>query len=280
MSQNDLEQVINMPSPRTRLHYETTGNGSIPVILVHGYSMSSAVWEKVMPLFPARYRVFAIDLKGFGQSSPGPGYECPDLADDIAVFMDTLDLKQAVLIGHSFGGQVVQHFAARYPERVLALGLCNTVAATIDPDGLDTDVEERIKGYGSLRDNRKIFSLSVPRYFDTANVAPEDIKFFIEIALKADGCALRETLRANYVTPALPPHQYDALRVPVLIVVSTHDPFGTFGHAAAMSDAFPMSRIEVIARCGHSPMWERPAEFAEKLIRFLDTSLQPAASRD
>lgn len=263
-----------MSAGQINLHYETTGSGSTPVILVHGYSMSSTVWKKVMPLFPARYRVFAIDLKGFGRSTPGPGYGCRDLADDIGTFMDSLDLPQAVLIGHSFGGQVVQHFAALYPKRLLALGLCNTAAATIDPDGLDPDAEERIKGYGSLQDNRKIFSLNIPRYFDTPNVTPEDIELFIEIALKADNCALRESLRANYLTPALPLNQYEALRVPVLIVVSTHDPFGPFGHAAAMSDAFPMSRIEVIAHCGHSPMWEKPAEFAEKVVRFLDTTLQ------
>lgn len=232
--------------------------------------MSSAVWQKVMPLFPARYRIFTIDLKGFGRSGPGSGYGCFDLADDIASFMDALHLPRAVLIGHSYGGQVIQHFAARYPERLIGLVLCNTVAATLEPEGITPDATKRIDSYGTPADNRALFSQSVPRYFDAANLSPGDIDLFIGIALQADNCALREALIANYTAPALPAGQFAALNAPVLIVVTTHDPFGPFEHAVAMTDAFPTSRIEVITRCGHTSMWERPAEFASKVVSFLD----------
>ncbi len=252
------------------LHYETAGTGHIPVILVHGYGMSSAVWKKSMPLFPAAYRCFAIDMRGFGASDkPEKGYRCAELADDLAQLMDALHLPRAVIIGHSFGGQVVQHFAARYPDRALALVLCNTVAATAQPQGLDSVVKKRIQGYGSAAENRKVFSASIPRYFDPSCIAPDDVEYFIQVGLQAGNTALRETLEANYTTPAIPADRFAALNSPSLIVVSTHDPFGTFDHAVAMTDALPGSHIEVLERCGHTPMWERPSEFVRMVTRFL-----------
>ena len=255
-----------------RLHYEASGTGTIPVVLVHGYGMSSEVWEKAMPLFPSDYRWLAVDLRGFGHSDkPEGGYSCPELAEDIAAFLDGLELSQAVLIGHSFGGLVVQHFAASHPERVLALVLSNTFAATLPPKGLTPAVEQRINGYGSADENRKVFSASVPRYFDAANVTPADIGRFVEIGLQSGNPALRETLKANYTTPAIPAPRHAALRAPVLILVATHDPFGTFDQAVAMSDAFPNSRIRVITRSGHTPMWEKPSEFAGTVAEFLKT---------
>lgn len=252
------------------LHCEMCGAGNVPVVLVHGYSMSSIIWEKVMPLFEPAYRLHAIDLKGFGRSDkPEAGYSCRELADDIRAFMDGIGLERAVLIGHSFGSLVLQHFAAAYPGRVGALVLCNALAAVLPPKGLTPFAQERLKGYGSIEDNRKIFSANMQRYFDTANVLRGDIDRLIEVGLQACTTALRDALVANYTTPAIPPSLLEAVRVPVLILVTTHDPFGTFDQAVAISDSLPNSRIAVIERCGHSPMWEKPLEFVRIVTAFL-----------
>jgi pimeloyl-ACP methyl ester carboxylesterase len=256
-----------------RLHYESSGSGGIPVVLVHGYGMSSAVWEKTLPLLPSGYRWLAVDLRGFGRSDKlEGGYRCQELAEDIAAFLDALGISKAVLIGHSFGGLVIQHFAARHPERVRALVLSNTFAAALPPRGLTPAVEKRINGYGSADRNRKIFAAAVPRYFDASNVTAGDIERLVTIGLQAGNPALRETLKANYTTPAIPAPQLAAVRAPVLILVSTHDPFGTFDQAVAMSDALSNSRIRIFTRCGHTPMWEKPLEFAGTVGDFLKTS--------
>lgn len=253
-----------------RLYYETSQGGDIPVVLVHGYGMSSAVWEKVLPLFPSDYRLLAVDLPGFGRSDkPENGYSCAELGEDIKEFLDALGIPKAVLIGHSFGGRVAQQFAALHPDRILALVLSDTFACTIQPQGLSPAVEQRINSYGSADENRKIFSSSIPRYFDAANVTPKDIERFVNVGLQAGNSALRETLKANYTTPAIPAEQFASFRAPVLIIVTTHDPFGPFDHAVAMSDAFPNSAIQAISHCGHSPMWEKPSEFVGIVSEFL-----------
>jgi pimeloyl-ACP methyl ester carboxylesterase len=256
-----------------RLHYETSGTGPVPVVLVHGFAMSSEVWKKAMPLFPSGYRLFAIDLKGFGRSDkPETGYTCREQADTIGAFMDSMGLSRAVLIGHSFGGLVVQHFAARHPGRVMALVLSNTASTSRQSRGLTPAAEQRIKRYGSVEENRRIFSASIPRYFDAANVSSEDIAHFVEVGLQASNAALRETLKANYASPAISASLLAAVRAPVLILTASHDPFNTFDQAIALGDAFPNSRIEVITRCGHSPMWEKPSEFVTVVTAFLKSS--------
>ena len=251
------------------LHCEMCGAGNVPVVMVHGYSMSSVIWGKVMPLFGPAYRLHAIDLKGFGRSDkPEAGYSCRKLAEDIRAFMDGIGIACAVLIGHSFGSLVLQHFAVSYPERVRALVLCNAQAAALPPKGLTPLIEERLEGYGSIEDNRSVFSTNMHRYFDAANVSRADIDRFIGIGMQASTVALRDALVANYTTPAIAVEDLAAVRAPVLIVVTTHDPFGAFDQAVAMSDSLPNSRIAVIERCGHSPMWEKPMEFVRIVKAF------------
>ncbi|HEY6839148.1 MAG TPA: alpha/beta hydrolase, partial [Geobacteraceae bacterium] len=178
-----------------RLHYRTSEAGQIPVVFVHGYSLSSVVWEKVQILLPPRYRSIAIDLRGFGQSDkPDDGYGYDELVEDLAEFLRHLKIRQAVFVGHAFGAMLLQHFAVRYPDRVLALVLTSSGAATLPPKGLDDDVRERISRYGTKEENRAIFEAAVPRYFDAVNVTLEDLDNFVETALLASNPALRGTL--------------------------------------------------------------------------------------
>jgi pimeloyl-ACP methyl ester carboxylesterase len=253
------------------LHYRTSEAGQIPVVLVHGYSMSSLIWEKVQILFPSRYRSFAPDLRGFGLSDkPGEGYGYDEFAEDLLQFLRVLKIRQAVFVGHAFGGSILQHFASRHPDRVMALVLVNSAAACLAPPGIEGEVRARLDSYGTAAANREILQGVIPRYFDAANVTDEDLVHFVETASRAGSAALRETLATLYGAPAIPPEQYGAIRMPTLIVVGTRDPFGAFAEAVALSDAIRKSRVVVLARCGHSPMWEKPIEFVKVVTEFLN----------
>ncbi len=254
------------------IHYKASGTGRIPIIFIHGYGMSSAVWDKVLTLFSSKYTCYAPDLPGFGNSDkPENGYSCSELAEDIAQFLDALRISQAILIGHSLGGLTVQHFAVRYPDRVMALVLSNTIASTLPPKGISPAVEERIKGYGTPEENRKVFSATIPHYFDAENISAEDIEYFISVGLQASNSALRETLITNYTTPEIPPEKFADFKALVLIIIAEYDPFGTRDQAIAMRDIFPKSEIREISESGHSPMWEKPIEYTEIVIEFLDS---------
>jgi pimeloyl-ACP methyl ester carboxylesterase len=255
------------------IHYRTSEAGQIPVVFLHGYGLSSLIWEKVQILLSSRYRSFAPDLRGFGLSDkPEEGYGYEELVEDLLQFLRVLKIRQAVFVGHAFGGSLLQHFASRHPDRVMALVLVNSAAACLAPPGVDAKVWGRLDGYGTPEANRAILRETLPSYFDAANVTGEDLEHFVETASQAGSAALRKTLETLYAASALPREGYDAMRMPTLIAVGTHDPFGAFGQAVALSDVIGKSKVAVLARCGHSPMWEKPIEFVKVVTEFLNDS--------
>ena len=108
-------QVGQENSGPIALYYEDHGAGR-PVVLIHGWPLSSASWEKQVPaLLEAGYRVIAYDRRGFGESSkPAAGYDYDTLADDLASLVDHLDLRDITLVGHSMGGGDVVRYLTRH----------------------------------------------------------------------------------------------------------------------------------------------------------------------
>jgi len=102
------------------IHYEDHGAGQ-PVVLIHGYPVSGRAWDKQVPaLLEAGYRVITYDRRGFGASSqPATGYDYDTFAADLHALLEHLDLRDAVLVGHSMGTGEVTRYLARYgPARV------------------------------------------------------------------------------------------------------------------------------------------------------------------
>src|SRR6476619_5460387 len=102
------------------LHYEDHGVGQ-PVVLIHGYPLSGRAWDKQVPvLLEAGHRVITYDRRGFGQSSrPVVGYDYDTFAADLATLLEHLDLRDAVLAGHSMGtGEVTRYLSAHGSARV------------------------------------------------------------------------------------------------------------------------------------------------------------------
>jgi pimeloyl-ACP methyl ester carboxylesterase len=102
------------------IYYEDHGAGQ-PVVLIHGYPLSGRGWDKQVPaLLEAGYRVITYDRRGFGKSSqPASGYDYDTFAADLNTLLEHLDLRDAVLVGHSMGTGEVTRYLGRYgPARV------------------------------------------------------------------------------------------------------------------------------------------------------------------
>jgi non-heme chloroperoxidase len=106
------------------IHYEDHGAGQ-PVVLIHGYPLSGRAWDKQVPaLLEAGYRVITYDRRGFGQSSqPVTGYDYNTFAADLHTLLDHLDLRDAVLVGHSMGTGEVTRYLSRYGSARVAKGV-------------------------------------------------------------------------------------------------------------------------------------------------------------
>src|ERR1700686_718760 len=97
------------------LYYEDHGSGQ-PVVLIHGYPLSGASWEKQLPvLLKAGYRVITYDRRGFGKSSqPATGYNYDTFAEDLHKLVIQLKLHDFTLIGFSMGGGEVARYLGKY----------------------------------------------------------------------------------------------------------------------------------------------------------------------
>src|SRR3954471_18695148 len=105
-----------------------------PVLLVHGWGCTVYAFRKNMPaLAAAGYRAIAFDLKGHGLSDKPQSagdYQIYALIEHLRETLDALALERPVIVGHSMGGTLIYHFAARYPDRVRGLGLISPAGLT------------------------------------------------------------------------------------------------------------------------------------------------------
>src|SRR4051812_43599737 len=103
-----------------RIHYVVSGSGPA-VVLIHGWALDLREWTDQIAALTPRYRVIALDRRGFGKStgiadaSADPG--------DIRALLDTLGIRSAILVGHSAGANIAERFMVAMPERVSALVL-------------------------------------------------------------------------------------------------------------------------------------------------------------
>jgi non-heme chloroperoxidase len=130
-------------SANIEIYYEDHGAGQ-PVVLIHGYPLSGRAWDKqVLALLDAGYRVITYDRRGFGKSSqPVTGYDYDSFAADLSALLEDLDLREAVLVGHSMGTGEVTRYLGRYGSARVAKGVLVSpippylLQAADNPDGV------------------------------------------------------------------------------------------------------------------------------------------------
>jgi non-heme chloroperoxidase len=134
------------------LYYEDHGSGK-PVVLIHGWPLSGASWEKqVAALLAGGHRVITYDRRGFGRSSqPSIGYEYDTFAEDLNKLLTTLDLRDVALVGFSMGGGEVARYLGRHgSDRVRQAVFISSVPPFLlktadNPAGVDGTVFDGIK---------------------------------------------------------------------------------------------------------------------------------------
>jgi non-heme chloroperoxidase len=139
-------------SSKIDLYYEDHGSGQ-PVVLIHGYPLSGASWEKQVPvLLNAGHRVITYDRRGFGKSSqPTTGYNYDTFAEDLHKLITHLELREFALVGFSMGGGEVARYMGKYGSKglskaVIISGVPPFLLKTPDnPEGVDGSVFEGIQ---------------------------------------------------------------------------------------------------------------------------------------
>jgi pimeloyl-ACP methyl ester carboxylesterase len=121
----------------TALHYVTAGDRGVPVLLVHGFPETWWAFHKLIPLLAARHRVYAVDLRGFGDSEVADeNYYGAVAAEDLHALIEQLSVGPVHVVGQDVSGGVVYRLAATHPENVLSLTAIESALAGFGAEGL------------------------------------------------------------------------------------------------------------------------------------------------
>lgn len=256
-----------MTNPIT-LHYVEQGQG-LPVVLLHGYPFSSAIWQIQQQNLSDHFRVIAPDLRGHGQSPAPEGvYEMETSARDVLALLDSLGVEKATIMGHSMGGYVTLALWRLAPERFIALGL---IASQAIADSEDTRQGRYKTAEKVFVDGSKVVADAMTlRLF--APSTPEDepaVEQVRTLILNTRPSGIIGTLKGM----ASRPDSTDLLpeiNVPVLIITGDKDQIIAPQKAEKMATAIPSAILVTIENAGHMPMLEQPQATTMAIRNFLD----------
>jgi non-heme chloroperoxidase len=267
------------------LYYEDHGAGK-PVVLIHGWPLSGASWEKQVPvLVDAGYRVITYDRRGFGNSSkPTSGYNYDTMAEDLHKLITKLDLRDVALVGFSMGGGEVARYLGKYgSERVGMAVFMSAIPPFLlktkdNPEGVDKGVFEGIEK--AIAIDRPAFLTSFLTNFYNMDVLGgkkiSDEAFRLSWNIAA-GASPKGTL--DCVSAWLTDFRDDLKRidVPTLVIHGDADrilPITATGKRT--NEAVKGSKLVVIKGGPHGLNWTHAEEVNSALLDFLGRGISAA----
>lgn len=260
------------------LYYEDHGSGP-PVVLIHGWPLSGASWEKQLPaLLGAGHRVITYDRRGFGRSSqPHSGYDYDTFASDLNEIMTKLDLRDAALVGFSMGGGEVARYLGRYgSERVKRAVFIAAIPplllkATDNPAGLDGSVFEGIKK-AIIADRPAFLSEFLKNFYNVDELGSKRISNqAVHLSwVVAAGASPKGTLDCVQAWLTDFRKDLEKIAVPTLVIHGDADrilPIAATG--TRIHDVVKGSRMVVVAGGPHGVLWTHAENVNSALVKFL-----------
>jgi pimeloyl-ACP methyl ester carboxylesterase len=270
------EQLIQLKSGIT-LDYVVQGNpqGTV-IVLLHGAGDSWHSYERVLPLLPSSYRVYAVTLRGHGLSDhPETGYTRTDFAGDILNFLDQLQIHHATLVGHSLGSYVAQTVAELdngHLDRLVLIG--SGPGAPKNHEVRDGILNE----FGSLKDP---VPYTFARDFQAGTIYHPVPAWFFQTMIGEAQRVPAATWHglAHGITADEPLDNLKKIRVPTLIFWGEKDSIFTREDQDVLVRTIQSAKLKVYPETGHALHWERPEEFTHDLLQFITTTEIPGTAK-
>jgi non-heme chloroperoxidase len=263
------------------LYYEDHGAGN-PVILIHGYPLSGASWEKQLPvLLNAGYRVITYDRRGFGKSGqPTTGYNYDTFAEDLRQLVTQLKLEDFALVGFSMGGGEIARYLGRYGSNGVTKAVFISsvppflLKTSENPEGVDGSVFEGIRK-AVAADRYAFFTEFFKNFYNTdlflgKRVSEQAVQASWNLAASASATA----------SLACVPTWHEDFRkdlsrvdVPTLVIHGDADRIVPINAAGARTAKLVKgARLLVVKNGPHCIPWTHAEEVNSELINFLGLS--------
>lgn len=259
-----------------RVCYDVTGDGP-GLLLLAGRGGQRRSWSPQVAAFAPHFRVVTIDNRDAGESDPEPApYPMADLAGDAAALLGALGIARAHVLGHSMGGMIALQLALGHPALVDRLVLVSTTAGGWSPEALAlfkqppepwiADPVERARA--------GLAQMVAPA---TLAAHAEEVERRLELA-RGNRLTIEGYVRQN---GAIAGHdvggQLSQIAAPALVIHGDLDALIPLRRGEALAAAIPGARLLVLPGVGHTPQFERAAEFERAVLDFLGAGEAPSA---
>jgi pimeloyl-ACP methyl ester carboxylesterase len=258
-----------------RVHYIEKGDGK-PIILIHGFLYHTVMWEKNIEALAGKFKVYAIDLWGWGYSErlEKMEYTFEFYGKQVIGFMDALNIKRASLVGQSMGGGVSVHVAANYPQRVDRLILVDpavlpapmTATGRIYQLPFIGEFLNAIPGDALMKSNIKNVW-----FYDKNKVTEAYAKKVLQpLCIKGSYAGLLYLLRHVLKDPYVEKEAkvLAQLNKPILIIHGREDKAVPLNRSEALNNLWKGSRLVIFEKAGHTPHEEYPGKFNTLALDF------------
>lgn len=234
------------------------------VVLLHGLTDSCHAFGPLLAHLPESIHAYAVTQRGHGDASRTRSYGLDEVVDDLALFLDAVGLRSAIVCGHSMGAIVAARFAVLHPERTAGLVIMGgaTAFAHLGLDGMLEELEAMTDPVD--RDYLRGFQEST-----LARPVPADfLDLVVSESAKLSVGTFRDTLR-DVVLPDVS-SALGGISAPTLVVWGELDAFCPRSEQDALLAAIPGARLIVHEGAGHAMHWEDPERFAAELTAFAE----------
>ena len=249
------------------IHYVNYGKGSEALVLIHGWTCNINNWRDQMPDFAKRNRVIAIDLPGHGQSDkPQITYSMDLFARAVDAVMRDAKVKRAVLVGHSMGTPIARQFYRKYPQKTLAIVI---VDGPLRPFGDKAMMDRFITGFRASN-----YQDVVGKMF--AGMMGPNLPAEAQERIKASLLNTPQHVLVSAMEGMADASIWgdDRINVPVLAITAKNPFFGPDLEQRYRGIA-PRLEFQMWDGVGHFIMMEKPKEFNEAVLAFLDKNKLP-----
>jgi pimeloyl-ACP methyl ester carboxylesterase len=265
------------------LYYEDHGSGQ-PVVLIHGYPLSGASWEKQVPvLLNAGHRVITYDRRGFGKSSqPTTGYNYDTFAEDLHKLVTQLNLYDFTLVGFSMGGGEVARYIGKYGSKGVskAVIISSVVPYLLksgdNPEGLDASVFTGIEN-AAAADRYAFFTGFFQNFYNTdlllgKRVTAQAVQANWNVAATASATASVACVATWHEDFRKDLERVD---VPTLVIHGDDDHIVPLAAAGARTaKMIKGARLHVVKGGPHGVTWTHAEEVNTQLLSFLGEKAQ------
>jgi pimeloyl-ACP methyl ester carboxylesterase len=252
------------------LSYDDFGDGSIPIIFLHGFPFDKSMWEGQLDFLKNSYRVIAYDIRGFGRSTDEETPLSIDLfGEDLILFMNKLNIEKAILCGLSMGGYIALNVMKRFPSHFHALILCDTQCISDTAEGkekkykmidqiesngvndFNEDFIENVFHKDSIINKKQLVDeLRTVVFSNSKHIIT---KGFLALTERSETCS-----------------SINKINIPTLIICGREDQVTPLIQSEFMNKNIKGSLLQILSDAGHVSNLEQPQAFNKYLGEFLN----------